>query len=193
MKRDDILKPQQRKRYLAKILQQHGRAIYQSAFRLLGHQDLSEDVVQEVFLKLYRSKTIDIQTIKHWRNYLKSMAVSLAYDQLKARRRQPTTRVDNAPIDNESIDIANMVDSNTPERQLSNQQDIAQLRIALTHLNKQDYQVFTLRFIEELSYQEIADQLQISRNLVGVILHRSQKKLTQLLPSSITGACYVTP
>lgn len=165
--------------------------MYQCAYRLLGQQDLAEDVVQDAFLKLYRSQKIDFKTVKNWRNYLKSMASNLAYDQLRMRQRQPVTQRHNATLaDVEGL--SGTVDSLTPERALASQQCLAELRIALTQLNRQDYQVFTLRFIEELSYQEIAEQLNISKNLVGVTLHRSQKKLADLLPTSVTGESYVT-
>ncbi len=42
-------------------------------------------------------------------------------------------------------------------------------------------EVFWLRTVEELSYEEIAEQMGIDANHVGVLLHRARQKLRQWL------------
>ena len=61
----------------------------------------------------------------------------------------------------------------------------AQLRWALTQLPQDQAQVFTLRFMEDLSYREIARQMGIKTSTVGVLLHRARARLKELLESTL--------
>ena len=60
------------------------------------------------------------------------------------------------------------------------------LRQALARLSSQEAEVFCLRCLEECTYQEIADQLCIEPNAVGVILHRARSRLRELLAPYLT-------
>lgn len=72
----------------------------------------------------------------------------------------------------------------TPEKQFALTQDIQQLRDALTKLSEQEAKVFVLRFVEELSYDDIAEQLSLTSGNVGIILNRTRQKLARLLSHS---------
>jgi RNA polymerase sigma-70 factor, ECF subfamily len=56
---------------------------------------------------------------------------------------------------------------------------IGRLRQALMHLPADQAEVFCLRYFEQLSNQEIALQLTINANHVGVLLHRAREALRQ--------------
>ncbi|PAJ74458.1 RNA polymerase subunit sigma-70 [Pseudoalteromonas sp. NBT06-2] len=68
----------------------------------------------------------------------------------------------------------------TPYQALEQQQRQQRLSHAIRQLNLEQRQVLTLA-LESMSYQEIADILCISTNLVGVRLQRAKTTLTQLL------------
>jgi RNA polymerase sigma-70 factor (ECF subfamily) len=55
------------------------------------------------------------------------------------------------------------------------------LRDALALLPPRQAEVFCLRHLNELSYREIARQLDLKTSAVGVLLHRGRKRLRQLL------------
>jgi len=55
------------------------------------------------------------------------------------------------------------------------------LRCALAQIPTRQADAFCLHELEDWSYQQIADQLGISVNAVGVILHRTRQKLQELL------------
>ncbi len=186
------MKAAQRKSILADKLEAHGREIYQCALRLVGHHDLAEDIVQEAYLKLFRSTRIDLASISNWPAYLRSVATSLSYDLIRKRSRQAATSKDSLSVD-DMPQSDSVSDHRTPERRHVNRQQLIELQQALGQLTRQDYQIFVLRFIEQLSYRDIAENLGIKSSLVGVSLHRSQKKLIQQLKITDTGDCYVTP
>jgi RNA polymerase sigma-70 factor (ECF subfamily) len=55
------------------------------------------------------------------------------------------------------------------------------LRKALAQLPPQEAQVFCLRYLNDMSYRQIAKQLNIKTNAAGVLLHRARAKLRQYL------------
>ena len=59
--------------------------------------------------------------------------------------------------------------------------DNERLRAALCDLSPQQAAVFCLRWLSELSYEEIASELELSVDAVGVTLHRARARLQELL------------
>lgn len=162
---------------IANLAAQYGRQVFHSAYRLLSDIHMSEDVTQEVFLKLFNKPTEAFDKITHWPGYLKSMAISSAIDQLRRNK-----RLAEDPI--ESTSENTLQTSEQPLQQLLCERDLFAFKAALTRLTTQDAQIFCLRHIEGFTYQEIADLLSISSNLVGVSLHRAQIKLSSHLGES---------
>ncbi|GAC28115.1 RNA polymerase sigma factor [Brumicola pallidula] len=162
---------------IAKLAQQYGRKVFQSAFRILNDTHLAEDVVQEVFLKLFKKSTESFDKISNWQGYLKSMAISTAIDQLRRHK-----RLAEEPIEDESP--RNIDGAKQPLQQVLLQRDLAQFKIALVNMHPQDAEIFCLRHIEGYTYQEIGGLLDMTSNAVGVCLHRTQQKLSSQLPES---------
>lgn len=57
----------------------------------------------------------------------------------------------------------------------------AQLREAIGQLPAQEARVFCLRYLNDMSYRQIARELEIGINVVGVSLHRARARLRQAL------------
>lgn len=60
----------------------------------------------------------------------------------------------------------------------------AMLRRALADLPARQAEVFSLRELSGLSYEEIAEQLGIEVNAVGVLLHRARGRLRTFLAAA---------
>ena len=73
------------------------------------------------------------------------------------------------------------VPSNNPgPAQMAQQQElIARLRESLTQLPPQEAQAFCLRYLNDMSYRQIAKALGIKINAAGVLLHRARAKLRE--------------
>ena len=67
------------------------------------------------------------------------------------------------------------------DSRLSRECKAERLRRALAGLPKRDAQVFALRYVEELTYEQIAAEMDLSVNQVGVILHRARRRLRDIL------------
>jgi RNA polymerase sigma-70 factor (ECF subfamily) len=57
------------------------------------------------------------------------------------------------------------------------QELIARLRELLTELPPAEAQVFCMRYLNDMSYRQIAKELGIKTNAAGVLLHRARAKL----------------
>jgi RNA polymerase sigma-70 factor, ECF subfamily len=80
-------------------------------------------------------------------------------------------------------DLARQIESvRQPEE--SNDGRLPRLYEAIAHLNETEKALVVL-FLEDLSYEEIADALGLSANHVGVSLHRAKKKLSALMKEAV--------
>jgi RNA polymerase sigma-70 factor (ECF subfamily) len=162
---------------IADLAAQYGRQVFHSAYRLLSDIHMAEDVTQEVFLKLFNKPSEAFDKITHWPGYLKSMAISAAIDQLRRNK-----RLAEDPLEGSSI--STLPTNDHPLQKLLCERDLFAFKVALLRLTTQDAQIFCLRHIEGYAYQEIAELLGITSNLVGVALHRAQLKLSSYLGES---------
>jgi RNA polymerase sigma-70 factor (ECF subfamily) len=161
--------------WITNLSERYGRMVFNTAYRVLGNTDDSEDVLQEVFLKLMKSQGRQTrpESIRDWGAYLRVTASRCAIDILrkKSRRRE------------ENWDYIDEIESpsENPRFAASENQKAVLLRHAISQLPEREAKLFALRYFEELTYDQIAEQMQINVNQVGVILHRSRDRIKELL------------
>jgi len=151
------------------IIEKHGPSVWQTAYRLLGNHTDAADCFQETFVcALELSQR---QSIRNFSSLLVRLATSRAIDQLRRRFRQSHC---NAVSD----DWASVPSTSPGPAQMAQQQElVARLRESLTQLPPQEAQVFCLRYLNDMSYRQIAKALGIKTNAAGVLLHRARAKL----------------
>ena len=65
------------------------------------------------------------------------------------------------------------------------QEFAAGLRELLSKLPAREAQVFCLRYLNDMSYRQIANELGIKTNAAGVLLHRAKARLREYFESSV--------
>ena len=120
---------------------------------LLSRRDEAEDLVQETYLRLMQVETIETGRV---RALIFKVATNLAYDRFRQRRARGP-HADDALL----ADVA--APSPTPERVVALEQGVEIVKRALLELKPRCRQVFLLRASAELSYDEIAQRLGISK------------------------------
>src|SRR5712692_6288546 len=68
-----------------RIVREHGPMVFGTAWRILGHAADTEDVVQDVFLEVFRLRADG--SVRNWAGYLRKMAACRALDRLRQKRR----------------------------------------------------------------------------------------------------------
>ena len=100
----------------------------------------------------------------------------VALDRLRQRRNVQTL---------EGLNLPSREDD--PEQTAVGKELALSLRRAIGQLPEREAEVFCMRDFEDLSYQEIADALQMSSGAVGVALHKARAKLEVLLHVPVNG------
>lgn len=154
------------------ILRCYGSVVWRTIYRLLSNRADADECFQETLLaSLELSRR---EEVKNWRALLQRLAAARAVDRLRERYRRRAR---------EQITDWSAVSGNTPQpSQDAEQAELAQhLRAALAQIPAQQAEVFCLHVLEGWSYQDIAEQLSLSINSVGVLMHRARKRLRELL------------
>ena len=155
------------------IVAEHGPMVYRTAYRLLSHDADAADCFQRTFVSAWElSRT---EAIRNWPGLLKRLAVARTLERLRQRRRE-SSRVTRLP-ENVAAD-RNLV---VPTRAAEASELAQDLRDALAELEERQAQVFCLACLEDLSYEEIAVELGITVNHVGVLLTRAKASLRERL------------
>ncbi len=149
---------------------------YREAIRRLlinhsgGVKDV-DDLMQETFIKVYINlhRYNSRYTFGQW---IYTIARNTFIDHY--RRRQ-----DELPID-ERITVSEATNPN-PEQCVINSQKRTQIEQAISHLSEVQQQLFRMRFIEEYSYEEIAEKLSMPLGTVKTNIHRARARMCQLI------------
>lgn len=153
------------------IIEKHGPAVWQTAYRLLGNHTDAADCFQETFVcALELSQR---QRVRDFSALLARLATTRAIYQLRRRFRR--SHCSDAPADWAAVPSTNP----GPAKLAQQQELVARLRESLTQLPPQESQVFCLRYLNDMSYRQIAKALGIKTNAAGVLLHRARAKLRQ--------------
>lgn len=151
-----------------RIVRDHGQMVFGAAWRVLGHTADTEDVVQEVFLEAHR--LWEGRTVRSWAGLLRRLAACRAIDRLRQRKlTQPLAG------------LALPSNNGDPEAAAIEHELADRLREALAQLPERESEVFSLRYFEDLSYQQIAESLDITPGAVAQALHKARGKLETML------------
>jgi len=158
------------------ILRRDGPAVWRTAYRLLGHTADADECFQEAFLAAL--EVARRGPVRHWRGLLQRLAAARAVDRLRERDRRGPPR----PVHD---GIALGSPSPSPSQAAEGTELAEQLRAALTRLPARQAEVFCLHCLEGWSYQDVAGQLGVTVNSVGVLLHRARQQLRGLLAGAL--------
>jgi RNA polymerase sigma-70 factor (ECF subfamily) len=162
----------------AALVARYTAPIFNLAFRLTDDRAEAENATQETFLRAYsalpRSRT-DL-AFKPW---LFQIAVNLCRD--LARKKRPAAFADLAQEDESSPEEAIEDETPLPLEQVEGRELEKALTRAVADLPEIYRAVVTLRYTEELSYEEIAAVLQLPVNTVRTHLFRAKAMLRKAL------------
>lgn len=163
------------------IVRRHGALVWKTAYRLLGQDADAADVFQETFLSAV--EVVRREPVGNWPGLLQRLATMRALDHLRRRIRDRRGR-DCAP-EWESLPTSDA----DPVQEAEATELADRLRSALAQLPSRQSELFCLRHVAGLSYEEISAQLDMSVDAVGVMLHRARGKLRELLIGGSVDEC----
>lgn len=160
-----------------RIIKEHGPAVWQTAYRLLGNHADAADCFQETFVSALGF--CRRHPVRNFSALLVRLATARAIDQLRRRFRQVPSKTDFA--DGTAVECNDAC----PDQRAEQEELLAKVRQSLSELTPQEAQVFCLRYLNDMSYRQIAEQLGITTNSTGVLLHRARARLRESVEMSI--------
>ena len=154
-------------KYLKEDIQELAQQLYRIAFRRLKNEHDAEDVVQDVFLKLF-SNGSNKKNIDNTKAYAIKSTINRSLDMIKRKGRIYEEITEESKLSN---------NQQNPLHVLAINDSYLLAKQAMNDLPEMQKKVIQLRDIEELSYEEIAIALDINMNQVKVYLHRGRKQL----------------
>lgn len=156
----------------ALIFHHYRRKIYSYAYHLSGSSTQADELVQDVFLKvwLYRDKLPHILRFDNW---LFTIARNQVFDMLKGMAKEASLRRQMAELP----DAGN----NPVEDQVLSRENEAQLQEAMDQLSPRQKLIFTLSRHQGMKHEEIASRLHISRHTVKTHLVQALRTLRDIL------------
>lgn len=156
------------------IVQMHGPQMFRFATRMLGSEHDARDAVQDAFVSAWK----DLDSFQG-RAKLSTWLLRLTHRRAVdlQRKRKPT------PVEEEQLSLTLPPKGDDPLQRVLEDELIRALQAALLLLPRQQRAVWLLREIEQLSYDEIAETLNLTTDSVRGLLHRSRSTLAERMAS----------
>jgi RNA polymerase sigma-70 factor (ECF subfamily) len=159
----------------SELVLRHQKMVFNVARAMLGDAHAAEDVSQEAFLHAYQGLPA-YRAEGKFPAWLRTIVTRLCLNHRRDHRREVawadlTTRPDEAV--------------NGPESQIDAWCRRGEVRRAIDALSSDYRAVIVLRYMEDLTYEEIARHLGVPLSTIETRLHRAKKQLRELLKESV--------
>ncbi|MEQ1829966.1 MAG: sigma-70 family RNA polymerase sigma factor [Pirellula sp.] len=150
----------------------YGPMVYRCAWRVLRNQHDAEDIVQDVFS--YAWDSVEFANVKNKAGWLRCVTVRRSLNCLRRRK----------PLEFGEIDVAC---KRSRESKVESAELHTTVRLAIANLPEQQRLAFSLRYFEEMSNTEIANELGTTLSAVSSALHSARQTLARILAPAFKG------
>jgi len=152
---------------LAELIERYGPPVRYFIRRLVDNADLADELFQDTWLTVIR-KIHTLGNPERFTVWLYRIARNRVYQEF--RRRRQVVELD------ESMEAPE-----NPEEEVLSFEDAAKLHQCLGELKPLQKEVLTLRFIEQMSYEEIAEVMDCNVGTVRSRIHHAKQALREKL------------
>ena len=159
------------------LVERHQTLVAGTIARMLGSNSEVEDVAQQVFIRVWKSAGRYVPRAK-FTTWLLKITRNLVFNEMRRSKRQA-----NIPIQSETEETILLRDETTqaPDASLLEGELQKAIEEAIATLPETQRMALVLRRYEELSYEEIADVLELSVPAVKSVLFRARTDLREKL------------
>ena len=157
------------------LLEKHRASVIHFVYRLVQEQAVAEELAQEVFLRVYRSRSSYAPTAK-FKTWLFRIATHLALNWLRDERHaRGQERLDDGPADLPARQISDRRPSG--EQEMVREVKREEIRRAVAALPEKQRAAVLMHKYEEMEYTQIAKVLGCSDSAVKSLLFRAYETL----------------
>ena len=158
----------------SQIVRQHWRKVFNLAYKFVGRHDEAEDLTQDIFLKIFKSlHTFDRRA--NFQTWLVSVSRNLCIDHYRSVRKERETIDRNV----DAGELTPAAPGQSAYQTLEQRDRVELLRRAMAELPPTLREAVVKRDIQEFSYQEIADQLNLPEGTVKSRINRGRTELAR--------------
>lgn len=166
------------KKIYHELVKRYQTKLFSYLYRLIGNKEEAEDLLQNVFVKVYNNiRSYD--TKRKFSSWIYRIAHNEAVNFLKKRSRRKLISIEDIQASKDKLEIAdtrkNPIDSWISKELRKEMQE------ALERLPEKYKQVLMLRYYYDKSYEEMSKALGKPVNTVGTLLNRAKKKLMEVI------------
>jgi RNA polymerase sigma-70 factor (ECF subfamily) len=156
------------------IFERYARSIIRFIYGMVGEADLAEELMQETFVRAYNSRT-NLRDDSKLTAWIYGIARNIALNALRSRR------VVADKLGNDSVELEVADSGPAPDEQLLNKELDYVIGKALETLTEDQRMVFTLKVLQQKSYEEITEITGHSVPKLKTDLHRAKSKMRELI------------
>lgn len=147
------------------LLKRHQKGVYNFLNRQLGQTQNADEAFQEVFVRVVRAKESYSPSAK-FTTWLYTIARNYCVDQIRKARFRQTVPIAEEHDDGEPLGEYVVHHAESAEKKLAFQQVMQHLERAMQQINPDQREVFVLREVQHLPFEEIATIVGASTNTV---------------------------
>ncbi len=168
-------------RAYTRLMERHKSAIYHLMYRMTNDREDASDLTMEAFGKAFTRLNSYVPNYA-FSTWLYKIAVNNCIDHTR-KKRLPVLSIDQPMQAEGEQDFADLLMAGclNPEESVIRQQRILLMRNLMNRLSPKYRRMIELRFFEELSYEEIANELEIPLGTVKAQLFRAKELLADML------------
>lgn len=162
------------------IVEIYKNSVYQLCFRMLGNRHEAEDMAQEAFIRAYVNIHTFNQDLK-FSTWLFRIATNLCIDRI--RKKKPDYYLDAEVAGKEGLTMYSQIPDKTPlpENEVESLELHETIQKEILKLPEKYRSAIVLKYIEELSLNEISEILDLPLGTVKTRIHRGREALRQQL------------
>ena len=159
-----------RQKELLELLDKSGADLYALLTRLTLREDVAEELMQELFIKLNNSRGIG--NVANWNAYARRSAINLAFDWRRSQKRTVLSMGQfGEPVSTEDSPLGKLIHSEEMQETLD----------AVGRLKKSSREALVMRYLQQESYDDIAEQLGKTSHQVRALCSRAIRNLRDVL------------
>ncbi|PWA11939.1 RNA polymerase subunit sigma-70 [Pueribacillus theae] len=155
------------KQAYAHIINKYKNQLYATILRMTKHPQDAQDLVQEAFIKVYQQLGKYDETGK-FSSWIYRVAINHCMDEFRKKRYK---------VKQVEINEGHILHSNHPEVIFLKKEKSRQLERLLSSLPQEERMIILLRYVNELSYSDISELIDVPLSTVRNKLHRAKKKM----------------
>lgn len=168
------------------LVTEHQRYVYNLALRVLRNEEEALDLAQETFVRAWTALP-NFRGGSQFRTWLYRIAANLCYNRLPDLRRSLNNLGDDVVSEIPETDLA----FDNPAQGFESRELRAYLHKAIDELDEKYRLLISLRYKNELSYEEIASMLNLPLGTVKTGLFRAKEQLRQALERYQEPSCTI--